>query len=841
MVLRLSTFPTDVASVLLTGLSIATNAAIVATDTVLVALGKLQAQLNTKAPLANPPFTGSGSITTSWAIGSNTTQGTATLNGPTNTGKWLGLQNTGVDRWQIALDGATSNSATGIWAASTAYALNAVINNGVNCYKVTTAGTSGTSGGPTGTGTGIADGTVVWSYVGPANQGDNFALWRWDDPRQNRTTPFGVNHATQQVQIASGLSVVGGASTDTLNVSGAVSGAGFTSLVQSQAATVAPLIDGTAAVGTSLLYARQDHVHPTDTSRYAASNPSGYQTAAQVTTTLAAPGPIGSTTANTGTFTTLGASTAATGNHFWAGVYPFTDWLGIWAYGDSGCPMMGLHNSGGAGVSGASRADLGTSSSSAPIGVLGFGFASGTGTKAAYPAWGGYFEARQFPNSTGFAHGVEMDITNLSGTTVAITPYNFFTAGGTNALWLGSGGGISSSFKAYNPATGLDDLSTPVAASTCIGILSNGAQYSRGITFQASALSGTTGVDTDTTTAVAISVARNQQFEFQDQSGREAALFGSSVTSTGAAQKLLFSNSGPVIQNGAGTTLFTFGVSAASVNGITANSNVTGQSPTIYATGSDTNISLTLGSKGAGSLQVQGTVVPTADNTYYMGFSSNRWVAVYAVNGTIQTSDPALKTDIAPLPAALPLIAAINPITFRWKDGGAKPVTKTVTVQKPVMQSETKMTEDYETQPDGSVHRVQRPIATETPIIDLVPVTDPDGTPVVDRVMVGQTKPGGAAIYEDKPRHHPVPRTQAVTETVTEYEHQPGARTHWGFAAPEVKAAFDAIGMDFGGYVLAEDGTHNLRPDQMIPVLWKAVQELAEQVTALRATARPCP
>jgi hypothetical protein len=34
-------------------------------------------------------------------------------------------------------------------------------------------------------------------------------------------------------------------------------------------ASVAPLIDGTAAVGTSLLYARQDHVHPTDTSRAA--------------------------------------------------------------------------------------------------------------------------------------------------------------------------------------------------------------------------------------------------------------------------------------------------------------------------------------------------------------------------------------------------------------------------------------------------------------------------------------------------------------------------------------------------------------------------------------------
>jgi hypothetical protein len=47
-----------------------------------------------------------------------------------------------------------------------------------------------------------------------------------------------------------------------------------------------PLMDGTNAIGTSLNWARADHVHPTDTSRYAASNPSGYQTAAQVTAAL---------------------------------------------------------------------------------------------------------------------------------------------------------------------------------------------------------------------------------------------------------------------------------------------------------------------------------------------------------------------------------------------------------------------------------------------------------------------------------------------------------------------------------------------------------------------------
>jgi hypothetical protein len=47
-----------------------------------------------------------------------------------------------------------------------------------------------------------------------------------------------------------------------------------------------PLMDGTNAIGTSLNWARADHVHPTDTSRYAATNPSGYQTAAQVAAAL---------------------------------------------------------------------------------------------------------------------------------------------------------------------------------------------------------------------------------------------------------------------------------------------------------------------------------------------------------------------------------------------------------------------------------------------------------------------------------------------------------------------------------------------------------------------------
>lgn len=52
------------------------------------------------------------------------------------------------------------------------------------------------------------------------------------------------------------------------------------------ASSTTPLMDGTAATGTGTTYARTDHVHPTDTSRYAVTNPSGYQTAAQVTAML---------------------------------------------------------------------------------------------------------------------------------------------------------------------------------------------------------------------------------------------------------------------------------------------------------------------------------------------------------------------------------------------------------------------------------------------------------------------------------------------------------------------------------------------------------------------------
>jgi len=56
-----------------------------------------------------------------------------------------------------------------LWAISTAYPLTGIIrSNGANAYVLRTAGISAGAGGPTGTGTGIADNTCVWDYIGAA-------------------------------------------------------------------------------------------------------------------------------------------------------------------------------------------------------------------------------------------------------------------------------------------------------------------------------------------------------------------------------------------------------------------------------------------------------------------------------------------------------------------------------------------------------------------------------------------------------------------------------------------------------------------------------------------------
>ena len=58
--------------------------------------------------------------------------------------------------------------------------------------------------------------------------------------------------------------------------------------------------------------------------------------------------------------------------------------------------------------------------------------------------------------------------------------------------------------------------------------------------------------------------------------------------------------------------------------------------------------------------------------------------------------------------------------------------------------------------------------------------------------------------------------------------------THWGFDAFELDNAVTAGGTPWAGLHMADDGSANLAPHEIIPILWQAVRELSAKVEALR-------
>jgi len=66
-------------------------------------------------------------------------------------------------------------------------------------------------------------------------------------------------------------------------------------------------------------------------------------------------------------------------------------------------------------------------------------------------------------------------------------------------------------------------------------------------------------------------------------------------------------------------------------------------------------------------LTVAGIVSPAADNTYSLGKSGATFSAVWAANGTVQTSDARLKKAIQPLAYNTQLLAQLKAVQYYWK------------------------------------------------------------------------------------------------------------------------------------------------------------------------------
>lgn len=63
------------------------------------------------------------------------------------------------------------------WAALTTYTAGVCVVNGGNCYECMVGGTSAASGGPTGTGTAIVDGTVTWQFLSALPQANDLLFF----------------------------------------------------------------------------------------------------------------------------------------------------------------------------------------------------------------------------------------------------------------------------------------------------------------------------------------------------------------------------------------------------------------------------------------------------------------------------------------------------------------------------------------------------------------------------------------------------------------------------------------------------------------------------------------
>jgi hypothetical protein len=85
-----------------------------------------------------------------------------------------------------------------------------------------------------------------------------------------------------------------------------------------------------------------------------------------------------------------------------------------------------------------------------------------------------------------------------------------------------------------------------------------------------------------------------------------------------------------------------------------------------------TNNTARLAIEPTGEITASNVLMPQVDNSVSCGQSGNRWSAIWAANGTIQTSDERTKKDIANSELGLDFITSLRPVSYKWVEGGKK-------------------------------------------------------------------------------------------------------------------------------------------------------------------------
>lgn len=229
---------------------------------------------------------------------------------------------------------------------------------------------------------------------------------------------------------------------------------------------------------------------------------------------------------------------------------------------------------------------------------------------------------------------------------------------------------------------------------------------------------------------------------------------------------------------------------------------------------------------------------PLEDNTTSLGLSGQRWTEVYAVNGTINTSDIRQKNSIKRMKQKgdmTRLLREVQPITFKFNTGGA--TVETVTEQQllPLYEDVAVEVEEAVLGEDGKARMVKMPRVEKRRVMDSFPVVDENGFQIIDWTKPVKDKAGNIIRGpQPVPRLKRVPRMAMQDVQVKRTVSRAGVREHYGFAAEDFKDAFDKLGLgDFGGYVRGENDIEGLRDHQITALLWQIVRELDARVVEL--------
>jgi hypothetical protein len=232
--------------------------------------------------------------TTNVTIGTNSGGTNAhTIHGPTTINGNITATGTTLD-----LGNSTAASTISLGAGATATATTKAVNIGTNgasgsTTNIAIGSTTGTSTTTlqgnlttTGTTTDIGNSTAAQQInigSGGTLSGSTKNISIGNNGASGSTTNLGILSSISPPS-AGGTIIIGTNAQTTTTLNGTTNGVTLsadtnttglatTAFVVGQAGSATPLVDGTAAVGTSLRYARQDHVHPTDTSRAALASP----------------------------------------------------------------------------------------------------------------------------------------------------------------------------------------------------------------------------------------------------------------------------------------------------------------------------------------------------------------------------------------------------------------------------------------------------------------------------------------------------------------------------------------------------------------------------------------